>query len=224
MTKPLPAHRDEGELGPAMRALPNDRWRAFVEFYLLETFRNGHKNNYGAQARAARQAGFGSAKSTPRALAHMAWARMRDDRMIAAIAEETRKLMRAGHPEAVKAVHNGVRDPTHKDHARFVAMVLDRADPVETRQFVEVTHRTIDPDIEALEELRALRQLGTSHEKLIELFGANGLDRIERLEATDKLRRANEAKVIEGELVPEVAIEEAAEVTIEVAPGDKDDF
>jgi hypothetical protein len=106
-------------------------------------------------------------------------------------------------------------------------MVLDRADPVESRQFVEVVHRTVDPDQEALEELRALRQLGTSHEKLIELFGSNGLDRIERLEAADKLRRANEAKVIDHvATVPEEVLvtEEAAEVTIEVAPGEKDDF
>ena len=57
---------------------------------------------------------------------------MRDDRMLAAVAEETRKLLRSGHPEAVKAVHAGVRNPEHKDHARFVAMVLDRSDPVES--------------------------------------------------------------------------------------------
>ena len=33
-----PARRKEvlGEYGPAIRALPNHRWRAFVEFYMLE--------------------------------------------------------------------------------------------------------------------------------------------------------------------------------------------
>jgi len=231
MTKPLPAHRDEwGELGPAMRSLPNNRWRAFAEFYVLDTYTNSRKNNYGPQASAARKAGFGGPKTAPKTLAQIGWKLMRDDRMMAAVAEESRKLLRAGQPEAVKAVHAGVRNPNHKDHARFVSMVLDRADPVDSRQFVEVVHRTVDPDQEALEELRALRQLGTSHEKLIELFGANGLDRIERLEATDKLRRANEAKVIDHvatvpeEGVDELTTEEAAEVTIEVAPGDKDDF
>jgi hypothetical protein len=215
-----------GQLGPALKALPNPRWIAFVEFYLLETYTNTHKNNYAAQARAARKAGFGSPKSTSRTMAHIGWRLMRDDRIIAAISEESRKLLRAGAPEAVKAVHAGVRNSDHKDHARFVAMVLDRADPVESRSFVEVTHKTIDPDMEALEELRALRQLGTSRDKLFELFGQNGLDRLERLEAVDTLRRSSEAKVIDNvapEVVkkpnpktPEIVLETADEMTIEI--------
>ena len=44
-----------------------------------------------------------------------------------------------------------------------------------TKHDVNVTHRVIDPDAEALEELRALRSVGTSREKLVELFGQNGL-------------------------------------------------
>lgn len=229
------ARRDDvGQLGPAMRALPNDRWRAFVEFYVLETCTNKHKDNYGAQANAARKAGFGKPKTTPRAMAHIAWRLMSDERMLAAVAEESRKLLRAGAPEAVKAVKNGVRDPTHKDHARFVAMVLDRADPITSHQHIEVVHKHLDPDQEALEELRALRSLGTSREKLIELFGSNGLERIELLEAADTAQRARDAKVINGEAT-EVEIEpepeQAApddEVVIEVEPEDsntsRDDF
>jgi hypothetical protein len=200
MPQALASNKQEdswGELGPALKALPNDRWRAFVEFYLLETYTNGHKGNYGSLARAARKAGFGGPKTTPRAMAHIGWRLMRDDRMVAAVAEESRKLLRSGAPEAVKAVHRGVRDPTHKDHARFVGMVLDRADPIESRSFVEITHKT-DPDMESLEELRALRELGTPREKLLFLFGPNGLDRIEALEAADSSRRADSAKVIEA--------------------------
>jgi hypothetical protein len=52
-----------------------------------------------------------------------------------------------------------------------------------------------------LEELRALRQLGTAREKLVELFGGNGLARLEALEAADIERRASKAKVVEGEVV-----------------------
>jgi len=196
----------EGQLGPAMRALPNDRWRAFVEFYLLETYTNGRKNNYGAQAEAARKAGFGTPKTKPLHMANIAWRIMRDERMVAAVAEESRKYLRALAPKANKAIENGINDSTHKDHARFCAMVLDRSDPVTSHQQIEVTHRNINPDQEALEELRALRQLGTSRDKLIEQFGSNGLDRIERLEAADNLRRANEAKVIAGELIPEAEL------------------
>jgi hypothetical protein len=178
-----------------MRALPNPRWRAFVEFYLLEP------PGRGAQTAAARRAGFGKPTSTAQSMALIAWRLMRDDRIIAAIAEESRKLLRAGAPEAVKALHNLVRDPEHKDHARAVAMLLDRSDPIETKQVIDVTHRTVDPDQEALEELRALRQLGTERPKLLELFGHNGLDRLEMLEAADTARRAAAAKVIEGEVI-----------------------
>src|SRR5262245_55333734 len=202
MTKP-PARRAEtwGEMGPAMKALPNDRWRAFVEFYLLATYENRNKDNHGAQAAAARAAGFGKPTTKPSAMAHMAWRLMRDDRMIAAIAEESRKYLRSIAPEAAKAVLAGIRNPECKDHGRFVAMALDRADPVQTHHTMEVTHRHVDPDVEALEELRALRQLGTSQQKLLELFGANGLDRLEALEAVDTARRAAAAKIIDGEVI-----------------------
>jgi hypothetical protein len=123
--------------------------------------------------------------------------------MIAAVAEESKKVIRLGHPEAAAAVLSLVRNPSHRDHMRAVAAILDRADPVESqsRHNIEVVHRTIDPDQEALEELRALRHLGTSREKLLALFGHNGLDRIEALEATDTSRRADNAKMIEGKVI-----------------------
>jgi hypothetical protein len=117
---------DMGQPGPAMRNLPNDRWRLFVETFLWETFTNGNKNNFGAQAAAARKAGFGTPRSKPITLAHIGWRLLRDDRVVAAVAEEARKLLRAGAPEAVKAVHDGIRNPNHPAHAKFVSMLLDR--------------------------------------------------------------------------------------------------
>jgi hypothetical protein len=190
----LAKREDWGQLGPAMRALPNDRWRAFVYHYV--TGKPGH----GSLARAARLAGFG-AKSTPTNVAKLAHNISRDERTVAAIAEEARKIVRVGAPEAATALLNLIRDPEHRDHGRAIAMVLDRADPVEThsRHNIEVVHKVVDPDVEALEELRALRQLGTSREKLLELFGGNGLSRIEKLEAADLARRSEAAKVIEYE-------------------------
>jgi hypothetical protein len=121
--------------------------------------------------------------------------------MVAAIAEESRKLLRAGAPQAVKAVHDGILNPNHPAHAKFVAMLLDRTDPQESKQLVDVTHKVLDPDQESLEELRALRMLDTPRPKLIELFGQNGLDRLERLEAADKVRRADQAKMIDAEVI-----------------------
>jgi hypothetical protein len=182
---------DWGAYGPAMKALPNDRWRAFVRHMVSDT------KGYGAATRAAWAAGFGKTTTKPSTLSKLAYQLSHDERMIAAIAEESRKITRVGHPEAVTALFNLVRNPEHRDHARAVAMVIDRCDPAITKQFVDVTHRHEDPDRTALEELKALRQLGTPRDKLLELYGGNGLDRLEMLEAAETAQRAAAAKVIE---------------------------
>jgi phage terminase small subunit len=199
MTPAAAKRRDEiwGELGPAMRVL-NARHRAFVEFYLLE------KPGYGAQTNAARRAGFGTPKTSPLNMARIASRLIRRDDVIAAIAEEARKIVRGGAPEAAKALLNLVRNSEHKDHVRGIAMVLARTDPEVQQHDLHITHKIIDADVEALEELRALRELGTSREKLLELFGHNGLDRLEMLDAGDMARRAAAAKLIEGKAELEI--------------------
>jgi hypothetical protein len=118
--------------------------------------------------------------------------------MISSVAAESRRWLRGAHPEAVAALMNVVRDEGHRDHLKAALAVLDRTDPIVGRQQIEVTHRVVDPDQEALEELQALRQLGTSREKLLELFGGNGLARLERLEAADLAHRADTAKLIDA--------------------------
>ena len=178
-----------GELGAAMKAL-NERQRAFVRHLVTG------KPGYGCLTRAYKLAGYGK-NSKAATLSKEAHHLSRDERIISAIAEESRKVIRVGHPEAVSALFNMIRDPEHRDHARAVAMVIDRCDPAVTKHSVDVTHRTIDPDQEALEEMRAARKLGATRAKLLELYGANGLDRLEALEAVDNARRADAAKIIE---------------------------
>jgi hypothetical protein len=133
---------------------------------------------HGALTAAARAAGFGK-KSTGANLAKIAWKVAQDDRFIAAVAECSRKIVRTGAPETANALLALVRNPEHKDHGRAVAMMLDRTDPSETHSHhtVDVTHMIEDLDREALEELRALRLIGTSREKLLEF--ASGQGRIE---------------------------------------------
>jgi hypothetical protein len=147
-----------------------------------------------------RKAGY-CANSTPSITAKFAWKLSRDPRILAAITEESRKVLFCAFPEGANALLNLVRDPSHKEHGRALGMLLDRVFPAESRHTVEVTHKVVDPDQEALEELRALRQLGTAREKLLELFGHNGLDRLEMLEAADQARRAEQAKVIDAQPV-----------------------
>jgi hypothetical protein len=193
--------QDWGQLGPAMRALPNDAWRTFC--HALATDRG---RPHGCYARAARAAGFGK-DSTTTNVAKIAWRMAHDDRMIAAIAEESRKYLRAGHPKAVINLMAIASNPKHRDQMRAISEILSRTDPVVSKQDISVVHRIVDPDQEALEELRALRHLGTPREKLLTLFGHNGLDRIEALEAADTSRRADSAKVIEGKVVEMEAAE-----------------
>jgi phage terminase small subunit len=178
-----------------MNALPNNKWRNFVEFYILEG--PGH----GSQTNAARRAGFGKPTTKPLYMARIASRLMADPRMQAAIAEEARKIVRGGAPEAARALLNLIRNPEHRDHARGIAMLLARADPETVRHDVSVTHVVIDEDEEARQELAALRALGTSREKLLELYGANGLARLEAQEGADTARRASQAKVIDGEVI-----------------------
>jgi hypothetical protein len=178
------AKQDWGDLGPAMQALTEmqrDAWH-------LLTGKPGH----GALTSAARAAGYKESK--PGALAKHAHDLSRNPKIIAGINEEAKKVVRGvGHAEAVTAIMAMIRDPSHRDHARAVDMILSRADAVVTKQSIDVVHRTVDTDQEALEELRALRKLGVSAEKLREVFGGNYLRRLERLEAADIERRSEKA-------------------------------
>jgi hypothetical protein len=186
--------QDWGEYGPAMRVL-SSKQRAFVEFLILEP------PTLGAQTRAARKAGYGTGRTTPTIMAKISSRLIRNEKVLAGINEESRKLLRAGGLEATKALLALLHNSEHKDHARGIAMVLARTDPEIERHDFNVTHTMLDPDAEALEELRALRQLGTAREKLLELFGGNGLLRLEALEAADAERKATSAKVVEGQVI-----------------------
>ena len=70
-----------------------------------------------------------------------------------------------------------------------------------------MVHRHESPDQRALEELKALRQLGTPRQKLLELFGPNGLDRIEdargrRDRAARRSRQGDRREAIGGSRWP----------------------
>lgn len=145
------ARETYGELGEAMRALPNEKWRDFVRYYLTGKPLRG-------AAEAYRKAGF-QARDTLND-ARNAYQLLHDDRMQRAIAEESRKHYRAAIPGAVEAVKEILADPDHKDRVRVAQGLLDRVDPLSTRHEMGVTHRVLSADDEALEELKAARHLG----------------------------------------------------------------
>lgn len=199
-----------GELGPCMRALPNERWRKFVFHYVLGKPARG-------AAEAYRAAGFGSTK--PIDQARDAFKLLCDERIMAAVAELSKKYYRGAIPEAVRAVREIITDPDHRDRARVAMSLINRVDPEIARHELEITARRLSPDEEALEELAALRKLGASREKLIELFGGNYLPRLERLEAAVLEKRAGHAKLIDAEI-----IDEAEPAEIEAPPDDVADI
>ena len=173
-------------MGDTMRALPNDQVRAFVRAYVV------HPPGQGALLNSYIAAGYGKPDSKRETLSKNAWHLAHDPRVVAAIREEAVKVLRLSHPEAVNTLLECMRDPTNKDRWKCALAILERTDPTMTHNRLDITHRVIDPDQEALDELRAARSLGASREKLIELFGSNELPRLERLEAP----KAEQAKLV----------------------------
>jgi hypothetical protein len=195
-TAVLPARRpDWGELSAAMKAL-NEQQQEFVYLYVSAPPRRG------SLVEAYRQAGYGEG-STPANQAKGAWRLRNDERVAAAIHEETRKIIRGAYPVAAQAWINLLHSPDHRDHGRAVMAGIDRTLPVETKHNIEVVHSTKDSDTEDVELLRKYRTQGWTRDMLIKVFGGNGLPRIEALEAADVERRAMAANVIEAEVMPD---------------------
>jgi phage terminase small subunit len=186
---------DGTEWGPAMRALPSDRHRAFVlALYQI-------KPGYGAHVKAAKMAGFGTSTSSPKSWSVIASNLAHDEKIQAALHEEDQKRIRAVAPRAVQALERLIEDPKHKDHARAIGMTLERVHPSETYHTVRVERDETDHDAEAVRHLRFFKALGVRREKLEELFGYSGLSRVERMleEADAKAPAHPRPPVIDGE-------------------------
>lgn len=133
------------DYGPAMQALANDRQRGFV----CALFDAPQK--IGRLMWAARTAGYG--RESRKGLSVIAARLAGNEKIQAAIAEESRRRLRSLAPAAVVGLDKLINDPSHKDHARALAMILDRADPVETSHNVHVTDDRTPP--RALAEVMA---------------------------------------------------------------------
>ena len=185
-SKHLIPTEDESDLGPAMLACSKQE-RIFVRA-LFE------KPGHGAGARAARAAGYGSkggATNTPARSANRLFNR---PRVIAAIAELTGQSLRSDGPMAVHVTREIMADKNHKDRLKAARTVFERADPAETR-FSGEMHHTISSapgsDAEGIKLLAWLKSQGANQELLLNMFGLNGLPRLERkLIEIEKVQRA----------------------------------
>jgi hypothetical protein len=161
------------EWGPAMSALSEKR-RAFVVALFDDA---APRKGQGLILWAAQLAGYGTPTSSKKSLGVIGTRIIHDDRVQAAIAEYSQRVLRAIPPEAIRALKNLIRDPKHKDHARGIAMVLDRADPVQTTHTIKVEDNR-PPSIEVTQAV---------------------LDRIEAL--MHRAGLAPPAKVIDGDAI-----------------------
>jgi hypothetical protein len=175
---------DEREsFGPCMLACRPDE-REFVLHVIA-----GKSN-----AEAAKLAGWGEPDSSTATLARIGHRLAHRDRIIAAIGEEVKKLTRSRATlKAAQVIDEILNNSYHKDAARVALSVLERVDPTIQKHEVEVTHK-IDHEAEALDQLRSLRALNVAREKLIELYGAFGLERLEK-----KLVIENKGNVVDAE-------------------------
>jgi phage terminase small subunit len=152
LDEPLPVV-DGTEWGPAMKALASDRHRQFV--LALYQIRPG----YGAHVKAAKLAGFGTKTSSAKSWSVIASRLAHDEKILAAMREEDEKRIRASAPRAITALSRLIEDPTAKDHARGIAMVLDRVHPVETTHHVKVQHDATPGFKETAEVLARIAEL-----------------------------------------------------------------
>jgi hypothetical protein len=132
------------QFGPKMTALPEKRRALVCALFDDEAPAKGD----GLLVFAARKANYGTSTSSTKSLGVIAGRIISDDDVQEAIKEHSHRVMRAIPPEAIRALKALIADPKHRDHARAIAMVLDRTDPLQTIATVRVED-TRPPSVEA---------------------------------------------------------------------------
>jgi hypothetical protein len=183
-------------LGPKLAAC-NERERIFVYAYATGLAPSAKQ--------AALMAGFpnpelsatGKPSNSLNAHAHQILHR---PRVQAAIAEVCQAEFKNLIPLVIGAAKQVVLDPQHKDHSKVIMGLLSRLGYGEQSSLaVQVTGEVVvDHQTAALEDLRRLKALGVSRDKLIESFGFSGLGRYEKMLAE---LDGNQPKLIEGTAV-----------------------
>lgn len=140
-----------------MKALPSDRHRAFVR--AMYQVKPGH----GAAVRAAKLAGFGTLQSSPQSMATIASRLTHDERVQAAFAEFDQLFIRASAPRAVRSLLSLIENPNAKDHARGIAMVLDRVHPTETIHKVKHEHDVTPSAVETARIFERIAELAAKY-------------------------------------------------------------
>jgi hypothetical protein len=159
-------------LGPAMRALPSDRWRAAAVARFMVPV-DGH---WSGNTAACRAAGFGNVEgtTTPSSLKRTAYRVFHDRRMLAALDELSKEFLRGGVPDALTVVNEIMSDKKHKDRLKAAQVIINYSHPVQTAHHVTVEHvddhRMLEFALKLAEEMgiEAGKLIGRVDGKLIE--------------------------------------------------------
>jgi len=151
-----------------LRALPTDKMRLFTLRYCV------HRN--GAQA--SREAGYLPSTATAEDHAQNAYKILHREDVTEAVVAMTKRQLRSLAPAALNTLKAAMDKPWGSEGIRAALAILERTDSVTQKVSVEHTHK-IDHEAEALNQLRSLKALGVAREKLAEVFGQFGLERLE---------------------------------------------
>lgn len=176
---------DAGDLPEALRDLRDERRRKFVWAYVFGTSCNG--------AAAARFAGYSDVHEGAKVRAH---GLLQRDDVQDAIKALTTKYLFSLAPKAAIRLEALLDNDKHPQHAKAIDMALSRSGHGD-KSTVDVNVSgsvTVNHTDAAIDDLRKLKALGVSREKLVETFGHSGLDRYERMLAVA------DAKLIEGKV------------------------
>jgi phage terminase small subunit len=172
--------------------------RAFVDRYLAL---GGER---GAGTKAAQLAGYPASWS-----AIAAHRMLRRPRVMRAIEEESKRLVRALGPQAIKVIKEILDDREHKDRLKAARTVLERIDPtllgVQHQHHVDVAVEPSGVEL-ALKMLRVMRELRVPIEVQRERIGVNLFPQLEAMlddEAVNGNGKASESEplMIEGRVV-----------------------
>ena len=145
-------------LGPAMRALPSDRWRAAAVARFMVT-----AGRWGGNAAACRAAGF--ACTTPDSMKVTAHRVFHDKRMVEAMRELGEQFLRQGVPDAIAVVYEIMGDQKHKDRLKAAMGVINYAHPAQTAHHVTVEH--VDDRRMMAFALKLAAEMGIEADKLV---------------------------------------------------------
>lgn len=152
---------DEGYMGPAMKALPSDRMRAFV-IACNQPSSDGSVN----YSQAARNAGYSD--TTPGSIGVQAHRLAHDERIQAAMLEEAQRRMGAALPLATAAVVQIMTQATkNSERLKAAAMIFNRAGMSEKTEHTVTVTRTETPEQKIERAIRLAKELGLDPKQIL---------------------------------------------------------